>query len=342
MERVRILEHGRQKTAFTNQQKFLTLQSEAKVIFAKLKKPKKGQPHDFDSLKAGDAQVLVRYVYKADGREGISKQSATKQASVDYLNSLKTDELKTLLEAPPMLKDVPLLTAPIVATEEGTPDDQQPFHVTFGLVTASTGALVPIAAPEWLEESLNSQSDKRLNGKSILVNWGDASAPDWLVAKLGAKGDYELEGVKGNFMAKYVSDSSTAVHMLSIDDYAESVEDPTEHSWVLLGEKPLVAPPAAPPAAPQAMLQLMGPSSPVVEPTPAAAAAPRNAGQGKGKAGPSSTGTAGPSSAGMGRTGREPLPAAAAPDMSILATLDHRQLAELQVHIAQLLTTPAR
>ena len=148
------------------------------------------------------------------------------------------------------------------------------------------------------------------------------SAPDWLVAKLGAKGDYELEGVKGNFKAKYASDNSTAVHMLSIDDYAESVEDPTEHSWVLLGEKPLVAPPAAPPAAPQAMLQLMGPSSPVVEPTPAAAAAPRNAGQGKGKAGPSSTGTAGPSSAGMGRTGREPLPAAAAPDMSMLATLD--------------------
>ena len=46
------------------------------------------------------------------------------------------------------------------------------------------------------------------------------SAPDWLVAKLGAKGDYELEGVKGNFKAKYASDNSTAVHMLSIDDYA--------------------------------------------------------------------------------------------------------------------------
>ena len=184
IERVRILEHGRQQTAFTSQQKFLKLQSEAKIIYATLKKPKKGATHDFDSLKAGDALVLVRYVYKADGREGISKQSTTKQASVDYLNSLQTDELKKLLEAPPMLKDVPLLTAPIVATEEGTPDDQQPFHVTFGLVTANTGGLVPIAAPEWLEESLNSPSDKRLNGKSILVNWGDVSAPDWLVAKL--------------------------------------------------------------------------------------------------------------------------------------------------------------
>jgi hypothetical protein len=145
------------------------------------------------------------------------------------------------------------------------------------------------------------------------------SAPDWLVAKLGAKGDYELEGVKGNFKAKYASDNSTAVHMLSIDDYAESVEDPTEHSWVLLGEKP----PAAPLAAPPAMLQLRGPLSPAVEPTPAAAAAPRIAGQGNGRAGPSSAASmAGPSSTGMGRTGREPLPAAAAPDMSMLATLD--------------------
>ena len=343
IERVRILEHGRQQTAFTSQQKFLKLQSEAKIIYATLKKPKKGATHDFDSLKAGDALVLVRYVYKADGREGISKQSTTKQASVDYLNSLQTDELKRLLEAPPMLKDVPLLTAPIVATEEGTPDDQQPFHVTFGLVTANTGGLVPIAAPEWLEESLNSTSDKRLNGKSILVNWGDESAPDWLVAKLGAKGDYEMEGVKGNFKAKYASDNSTAVHMLSIDDYAESVEDPTEHSWVLLGEKP----PATPLAAPPAMLQLMGPLSPAVEPTPAAAAAPRIAGQGNGRAGPSSAGTAGPSSsasmagpssAGMGRTGREPLPP---PDMSMLATLDPRQLAEMQVRIAQMLATGA-
>jgi hypothetical protein len=36
------------------------------------------------------------------------------------------------------------------------------------------------------------------------------------------------------------------------------------------------------------------------------------------------------------------LPAAAAPDMSILATFDHRQLAELQMRIAQMLATPAR
>ena len=90
--------------------------------------------------------------------------------------------------------------------------------------------------------------------------------------------------------------------------------------------------------------------SPVVEPTPAAAAAPRIAGQGNGRAGPSSEGTAGPSSAagisgpssaGMGRTGREPLPAAAAPDMSMLDTLDHRQLAEMQVRIAKMLATGA-
>ena len=146
--------------------------------------------------------------------------------------------------------------------------------------------------------------------------------------------------MKGNFKAKYASDNSTAVHMLSIDDYAESVEDPTEHSWVLLGEKP----PAAPVAAPPVLLQLM---SPAVEPTPAAAAAPRIAGQGNGRAGPSSAGTAspsssasmaGPSSAGMGRTGREPLPP---PDMSMLDTLDHRHLAEMQVRIAKMLATGA-
>ena len=119
-----------------------------------------------------------------------------------------------------------------------------------------------------------------------------------------------------------------------------------------LREPPNVLTACAPNVVPRSYLLswLRGPLSPVVEPTPAAAAAPRIAGQGNGRAGPSSEGTAGPSSAagmsgpssaGMGRTGREPLPAAAAPDMSMLDTLDHRQLAEMQVRIAKMLATGA-
>ena len=361
LERVRILEVGRQKTAYANQQKFLALQSDAKKIFATLPKPKKGKPLDFSGLKAGDALVLVRYVYKADGREGVSKQPTAKQASVDFLNELEDGALKTLLVEPPLLEDVPLLAAPSAAPGEDAPDEQ-PFHIAFGKVDVSMGALVPIAAPEWLEESLESPSDKQLNGKSILVNWGDESEPDWLVGKLSAKGEYELEGVKGNFKAKY-ADGSEAVHVLSADGYAESVEGEPELAWVLLGKKPPAAPAAsaAPSAARQLALPAPTPQAETVEPpAPATAGRTKN---GKAKAPPSAQGApsssseAGPSSAAYppsavyadgeqppaARGRKRSREAAAVPppeppravSMPDISSYSAAQLAELQVRIAQ-------
>ena len=159
LERVRILETGKQQTAYSNQQKFLALQSEAQAIFKALPKPKKGKPLDISNLKAGDAHVLVRYVYKADGREGISKQPTAKQASMDFLNELEKDQLKTLLEEPPLLADAPLLAAPTTATTTG----EQPFHIKFGKVDANMGGLVPIARSDSI---IAAHSIRRDRGRS--------------------------------------------------------------------------------------------------------------------------------------------------------------------------------
>lgn len=230
LERVRILEHGRQKTAYEAQQRFLTLQSDAKEIFFTVAKPKKkGKALNFDNLKAAEALVLVRYVYKADCRDNISKQATSKQACVEFLSGLQKDELKTLLHTPPLLEDATILEAPISMST--TSDDQaaavsQPFHVTFGKVVADTKGLVPLAAPEWLEDSLLDDDDKRLNGKYILVNWGnDGDEPDWIVGKLSAKGEWELEGIEGNFKVSYAVEATTAVHVLRTNEYAESADE---------------------------------------------------------------------------------------------------------------------
>ena len=185
LERVRILENGKKKIAYDNEQKFLTLQSDAKEAWARLPKPKKGIL-DFDVLKAGELSTLVRYVYKADSRENISKQALTKQACVDYLSALEKGELKKLLDAPLLLEGTDLLEAPTAEANA----DQQPFHIMFGAVNATDmKGLVPIADPDWLEESLATHGDKQLDGKSILVNWGNETEPEWLVGKLSTKGD---------------------------------------------------------------------------------------------------------------------------------------------------------
>ena len=194
---------------------------------------------------------------------------------------------------------------PTTATTTG----EQPFHITFGKVDANMGGLVPIAAPEWLEECLDSPTDKRLNNRSILINWGSESEPDWLVGKLGAKGNYTLEFIKGNFKAKYASNGNTAVHLLRFDGYAESVEGEPELAWVLLGETPPSAPPAAPSAVPPLPLPAPAPT-PAQAPLSAAGAmsAARTA-NGKQRATPSPVGPSSMSSATA--TGRRPLSAGA-------------------------------
>ena len=56
-----------------------------------------------------------------------------------------------------------------------------------------------------------------LAGVSILINWGDESSS--ASSAVGAKGTYALEGVTGNFKAKY-KDASMAVHLpLTIEGY---------------------------------------------------------------------------------------------------------------------------
>ena len=128
-----------------------------------------------------------------------------------------------------VLNDATILEAPISMST--TSDDQaaavsQPFHVTFGKVVADTKGLVPLAAPEWLEDSLLDDDDKRLNGKYILVNWGnDGDEPDWIVGKLSAKGEWELEGIEGNFKVSYAVEATTAVHVLRTNEYAESADE---------------------------------------------------------------------------------------------------------------------
>ena len=128
----------------------------------------------------------------------------------------------------------------------------------------------------------------------------------------------------GNFKAQYVSDGNTkAVHMLSVDDYADSMEGQQEHSWVLLGKKPPVAPAAAPPCT-----ELV----PFTTPAPASVTAGR-AGKGKGKAaasaaaGGSCSSAAAPSA--IARTqGKAITPVD-------IRSMSSTQLAELQVLIAQ-------
>eukprot|EP00966_Prymnesium_polylepis_P326151 7382075-Prymnesium_polylepis.1 len=133
LERVRVLESGKQQTAYANQQKFLALQSEAQEAWAKVPKPKRGGALDFGGLKAAEALTLVRYVYKADRRDGISKQATTKPACLEYLNGLEKGELKALLDAPPLLEGAALLDAPAPAAggeAGGAPADRPPpFHV---------------------------------------------------------------------------------------------------------------------------------------------------------------------------------------------------------------------
>eukprot|EP00966_Prymnesium_polylepis_P198586 4602480-Prymnesium_polylepis.1 len=375
LERVRILEHGRKQTAYNNQQKFLTLQTEAKEAFAKLPKPKKGVLN-FDGLKAAEVQVLMRYVFKADGRDGISKQKTTREACIEYLSALEKDELKGLIDAPHLLEDAPLLEAPV--SSELTSDEQQPFHVTFGKVTAEgLKGLVPLAPPEWLDESLSSPDDKRLDGKMILVNWGDESEPDWFVGKLSAKGDWELEGTHGNFKASYGGGAGdTAVHLLTAEGYATSVEGEPECAWVLLGKPPpaaaasSAAPPLALPAPTLAAktptrraLMLMGPPAAAAE-EPAVAAAPAStrgagkkkaaaeptagssgagsSGAGSSGAGPSGVGSSGVGRGAKGRASEAATEAAPAPPALDLRALSAAQLADMQCQIALLLQSPAK
>jgi hypothetical protein len=47
--------------------------------------------------------------------------------------------------------------------------------------------------------------------------------------------------VQGNYKATYSTDGATAVHNLSMAEYADSVEGQAEHAWVLLGKKPAAA-----------------------------------------------------------------------------------------------------
>ena len=159
--------------------------------------------------------------------------------------------------------------------------------------------------------------------------------------------------------------------LLTVDEYADSVEGQPEHAWVLLGDKP---PPPAAPAAPPAAPPTAVPMAVTLPPAAAAPAAAATAGRPKGKgkaaataaavrpsrgAASSNAHTAGPSSAGApvqadeaeGDAGRararaawdraEEAPVAPVapqlPDLASLSALSATQLAELQVRIAQAL-----
>jgi hypothetical protein len=251
------------------------------------------------------------------------------------------------------MEGVTLLEMPRTETSGGPP-----FHEAFGTVATDLKGLVPIAAPEWLEESLNSPTDKRLDGKSILVNWGDEEEPNWMVGKLSAKSEWELDGVQGNFKASYAAEGTTAVHMLSAEDYANSVDGQPEHMWVLLGSSPPAATePTQQPAAPAATPAGHGKSKSPAAPTTAAGnssaagsstAPTRNAQQKQQKAPPSPavlgkrkapvtcTPAAGSSSAaGSSTAPTRNAQQKASPSPALdLSKLSAKQLADLQVAIA--------
>ena len=144
-----------------------------------------------------------------------------------------------------------------------------------------------------------------------------------------------------------------AVHMLSADDYAESVEGQQERSWVLLGEKPPAAPPAAAPLA----LTLTTPAPQATTPGPSteAAATAGRRDKGKNKALPMAVAarssrdapgeSAGSSHDHAKKRAREPATVEAAPaalPAIDIGSLSAAQLAELQVRIAQQLQATPR
>ena len=184
------------------------------------------------------------------------------------------------------------------------------------------------------------------------------------------KGVWELDGVEGNYKASYAVERTSAVHMLSVDDYADSVDSQPEHAWVLLGARPPAAkgaaqqpaaraPTAAPAPTPAALGKRKAPTSAAGSSSAATGAAgslthtaatqaapvaptPTPRALGKRKAAIDPTPAAGSSSAAGSAAGsstvptrqaprRQQNPSPAPPDISKLSA---KQLAELQVAIA--------
>ena len=77
------------------------------------------------------------------------------------MSGLEKGELKKLLDEPPLLEGSTILEAPtsaLTADEEEVTLDDQPFHVKFGKVDVDTKGLVPLAAPEWLDDRSMTQA----------------------------------------------------------------------------------------------------------------------------------------------------------------------------------------
>ena len=226
MERVKEKITASNERAQLLEENMLALQESASDIFESC-------GGDYGDLNAGDAKLLVSFVFKAKKLKGVGQQNANKQTAIDYLNGLDEGELETLLVgtyatmAPAAVTAEPLLEL----TDESVPRAPR-FDADLPPLGMSA-----IAVPDWLSDALSTDSESaaEMIGLHILYHWPN-NLGGWLHGKVLSVNKDKKQTVNGamcNFVVFYSSDGETAHHLLSLERYAKNCKSPID-SWVLL------------------------------------------------------------------------------------------------------------